>query len=77
MLCYILTLHPLLSKEISRKQRGGAEKTERQYSKKVEQGGGGGGRVGGEGRLPSEKGSIILLERGEGTAHTHTLQAGI
>ena len=51
------------------KQRGRGEKqTERLNLKKEPevQGGGGGGR------LPSEKGSVILLEPGEGTAHTHS-----
>lgn len=36
------------------------------------QGGGGGGA-----RLPSEKGSIIQMEPGEGIAHAYTYQADI
>ena len=58
-----------LSEEMNGKQRGRGEKqTERLNLKKEPevQGGGGGGR------LPSEKGSVILLEPGEGTAHTHS-----
>ncbi|TDH06539.1 hypothetical protein EPR50_G00114490 [Perca flavescens] len=72
-------LFPGKKEEISGNQRGGGEKTERQYYIKetVEQGGGGrGGGGGGGGRgagggggvgLPSEKekGSMILLEPGE------------
>lgn len=59
-----------LSEEMSGKQRGGREKTLRQYFKKDTVG----KRVG-EGRQSSEKGSVILLEPGEGAAHTYTLQA--
>ncbi|GAA6219138.1 uncharacterized protein LOC108872809 [Lates japonicus] len=60
---FLPLLFPEKAEEISGKQRGGREKTERQYLKKQAAGQGGAG--GGSGRLPSEKGSMILLEPGK------------
>lgn len=66
MLCHIFTTLTL-SVEMSRKLRGVREKTERQNFKKQTIGHGGGA---GGGR-PSDKGSTILLEPGDGTVLQH------
>ncbi|XP_031729885.1 uncharacterized protein KIAA2012 homolog isoform X2 [Anarrhichthys ocellatus] len=60
---FLPLLFPGNEEEISGQQRGGGGKTERQYHKKETVGQGGGG--GGGGGLPSDKGSMILLELGE------------
>ncbi|XP_071338645.1 uncharacterized protein KIAA2012 homolog isoform X3 [Trachinotus anak] len=55
-------MFPKKEEEMSGKQRRGGEKTESRWFKKQRAGRGGGG-VGG-GRLPSEKGSVVLLDPG-------------
>ncbi|XP_074513640.1 uncharacterized protein KIAA2012 homolog isoform X1 [Sebastes fasciatus] len=62
---FLPLLFPGKEEELSGKQRGGGEKTERQYYKRETVGQEGGGRGGGGRGLPSEKGSVILLEPGE------------